>query len=189
MIEVLKAAKAIQQFFDEQRWDFAFIGGIAVNRWGRARTTNDADVCLFTDFGSEELFIDAVLSRFTSRIDDARGFAIANRVLLLAAPNGFGIDISLGAFDFERSAVARSSLFEFPGGVELRTVSAEDLVVFKAFAGRDQDWFDVDGILARQAPTIDISQVERDLAPLCELKGAPENLERLRRLWRNATAD
>lgn len=189
MIEVLRAAQSVQEFLDSMQWDFAFIGGIAVNRWGRARTTNDADVCLFTDFGAEEEFVDALLGEFSPRIDDARAFALKNRVLLLTTANGFGVDISLGAFDFERIAVQRGSLFEFPGNVNLRTVSAEDLVVFKAFADRPQDWFDVEGILVRQAQTIDMRQVEQNLIPLCDLKGAPEILERLRKLWHDARSE
>lgn len=189
MIEVLQAAKSVQEALESRNWEFAFIGGIAVNRWGRARMTNDADVCLFTDFGAEESFIDKLLSEFSPRIENAREFALTNRVLLLTTSNGFGVDISLGAFDFERAAVERSSLFEFPGGVKLRTVSAEDLVVMKAFAGRPQDWFDVEGILNRQAATIDMLRVEQDLEPLCELKGEAESMGKLRQMWWEARSD
>ncbi len=56
MIEVLQAAREVQEFLEQREWSFAFIGGIAVNRWGRARMTNDADLCLFTDFGNEASF-------------------------------------------------------------------------------------------------------------------------------------
>jgi hypothetical protein len=122
MIEVLQSAKEVQDFLADQGWDFAFIGGLAVNRWGRARTTNDADICLFTDFGTEDVFVDALLNRFTPRVSEAKDFALRNRVLLLTSANGYGIDISLGAFDFERNAVARSSTFDFAATITLRTV-------------------------------------------------------------------
>jgi len=76
-------------------------------------------------------------------------------VLLLRADSGVGLDIALGGLPFEDSAVARASLFTFPGDVPLRTCSAEDLVVFKAFADRPKDWVDVEGILIRQSATMD----------------------------------
>lgn len=189
MIDVLRAACEVQAFLEQQGWEFAFIGGIAVNRWGRARTTNDADLCLITGFGSEESFIDALLDRFTPRYPNAREFALLNRVVLLSTSNAYGIDISLGGFDFERDAVARGTLFEFPEKSTLRTVSAEDLVVFKAFAGRKQDWFDVEGILDRQRDTLDMALVRRELTPLCQLKESPDTLEQLERLWQSAMED
>ena len=185
MIEVLQAAREVQDFLKQREWSFAFIGGIAVNRWGRARMTNDADLCLFTDFGNEASFIDALLEKFTPRRADAKEFALLSRVVLLTSKNGFGIDISLGAFDFERSAIMRSSLFRFHEGVDLLTVSAEDLVVFKAFAGRPQDWFDVEGILNRQIKSLDMDLIRKELTPLCDLKESPETLEQLERLWQS----
>ncbi len=189
MIGVLQAAAQVQEFLEEQGWEFAFIGGLAVNRWGRARTTNDADICLFTDFGSEAQFVDALLSRFDGRRDDAKEFALMHRVVLLSAANGFGIDISLGAFPFERNAVTRGSRYEFSDAVSLRTVSAEDLVVFKAFAGRPQDWFDIEGIFIRQRTTLDYELVSRELGPLLELKESPETLDQLERLWQSCQDD
>ncbi len=185
MIEVLQAAREVQNFLEQREWSFAFIGGIAVNRWGRARMTNDADLCLFTDFGNEASFIDALLEKFTPRRSDAKEFALMNRVVLLTTKKGFGVDISLGAFDFERSAILRGSLFRFPEDVELLTVSAEDLVVFKAFAGRPQDWFDVEGILNRQVKSLDMDLIRKELTPLCELKESPETLDQLERLWQS----
>jgi len=44
----------------------------------------------------------------------------------------------------------RASAFEFEPGVLVRTCSAEDLVVLKVFAGRPQDWIDVEGTIVRQ---------------------------------------
>jgi hypothetical protein len=77
--------------------------------------------------------------------------------------------------------VERSSLFQYPPGVDLRTCSAEDLVVMKAFAGRGQDWVDVERIIVRQTGTLDWTYVRSQLAPLAALKGEPEILDRLDR--------
>ncbi len=70
------------------------------------------------------------------RIENARDFALQNRVLLLKSIDGLGIDIALGALDFERSAVERASEIEVLDGKYLRLCTAEDLIVMKAFADR-----------------------------------------------------
>jgi hypothetical protein len=70
--------------------------------------------------------------------------------MLLTTDDGTDIDLALGALPFEERAVGRASDFEFYPGLILRTCSAEDLMVMKAFAGREQDWGDVKSIIARQ---------------------------------------
>ena len=56
----------------------------------------------------------------------------------------------------------------------LKTCSAEDLVVLKAFAARDKDWADIHSILLRQKGKLDVGYIRENLSPLCELKSAPE---------------
>jgi predicted nucleotidyltransferase len=75
---------------------------------------------------------------------------------------------------FERQLIERSSLFEFEKDCVLRTCSAEDLIVLKAFAARDKDWADVHSILLRQKDKLDMDYIRENLTPLCELKGEPE---------------
>ncbi|MCL2745111.1 MAG: nucleotidyltransferase [Planctomycetaceae bacterium] len=178
-IQLLQAALEVQGFFEQKNWQFAFIGGLALFRWGQQRTTKDVDGTLLTMFSDEEKYVDAILSRFKSRITGAREFALRNRVLLLTASNGIGIDFSLAGLPFEQQAVDRSTLYEYTKGCKLRTCSAEDLLVFKAFAARDQDWADVWGILERQKGKLDLDYVRQNLAPLVELKEAPEIMLRL----------
>ena len=176
------AAEA-QRFCEGHQWRFCFIGGIAVQRWAEARLTTDVDLTLLTGFGREEEFVDKLLGRFPGRIPDAREFALRNRVLLLASPEKIGIDVALGGFPFEVSAVNRATEFEFLPGVRLRTCSAEDLIVFKAFAGRPLDWHDVKMTISRQGESnLDWTYIDRELEPLCELKGQPEIMQQLKQL-------
>jgi len=63
----------------------------------------------------------------------------------------FAIDIALAGLPFEKSAIHRAFLGEFEEGIKLRTCSAEDLIIFKAFADRPRDWIDVEGILIWQS--------------------------------------
>ena len=181
MIEVIRAAAELQSLCESLRWRFCFIGGLALQRWGEPRETIDVDLTLLTGFGNEEPFVRKLLAHYDARIADAADFALTRRVLLLRASSGVGLDIALGGLPFEESVVARSSNFVFPSETLLRTCSAEDLVVLKAFAARSKDWVDVEGILIRQAGLLDWAYIRGQLQPLAELKEAPEIMEELER--------
>lgn len=70
-------------------------------------------------------------------------------------------------------------MFTYSPGIPLRTCSAEDLVVMKAFASRGQDWTDVERVIQRQGKNLDWDYIRDELRPLAELKGAAEILQRL----------
>lgn len=178
MNDVIQAASELQGFFLRRNWRFCIIGGLALQRWGEPRETVDVDVTLLTGFGSEELFVQDLLTHYESRIADAGSFAMRNRVLLLRAQSGVGLDVALGALPFEEQCIARATEFPFPGDANLRVCSAEDLVVMKAFASRPRDWVDIEGILIRQS-NLDWDYVVEQLKPLVELKGTPETMQDL----------
>ena len=179
MIEVIRAAADLQALCEAQRWRFCFIGGIALLRWGEPRETVDVDMTLLTGFGDEERFAKFLVERYEARIEDATQFALTRRVLLLRSSSGVGLDIALGGLPFEESAVARSSTAAFQGDTQLRTCSAEDLIVCKAFAARAKDWLDIEGVIIRQTGKLDWGYIHHHLAPLVELKGTPESLDEL----------
>jgi hypothetical protein len=176
---IYTAALELQGFCSQRSWRFCFIGAIAIQRWGEPRLTQDADLTLISGFGSEEPFVDALLQAFAARRSDAREFALRYRVLLMQAGNGVPLDVSLGAMPFEERAVERASGFHIGDGKALFTCGAEDLVVFKAFAGRDKDWLDIEGIALRQGDKLDRALVWREIEPLLELKQSPETAARL----------
>jgi hypothetical protein len=176
------AALELQRFLEARDWRFCFIGGLAVQRWGEPRLTLDVDCTLLTGFGQEERYVDALLAAFVGRVDHPRAFALAHRVLLLYGPARVPLDIALGAMPFEERCVERASPFDIGDQRSLTTCSAEDLVVFKAFAGRDRDWLDIEGIVLRQGEALRADIIWRELGPLLELKGEPEAGDRLRRV-------
>lgn len=179
MTPLLAAAAEAQQFLHGSGERFCFIGGLAVQRWGEPRFTRDVDLTLLCELGSEQRAVDLVLSGFRARISDAREFALRQRVVLVQASSDFPIDIALGALPFEHRCVERSSLFDFGPGARLRTCSAEDLIVLKAFAGRLQDWADIEKVLVRQRAVLDWNLVRDELKPLLALREAPERLDQL----------
>jgi hypothetical protein len=180
MNELTRLAAELGKFCSERGWRFCFIGGYAVQYWGEPRMTMDVDLSLITGFGEEEQFIDELLRQYPGRLSDTKNFALQNRVLLLRHISGVGIDIALGALSFEESVVNRSVEIEAEVDTVVRVCSAEDLIVMKAFADREIDWHDIQGIVLRQGlKKLNWQLIENELKPLCEAKEQPEIMNRL----------
>lgn len=182
MNSLFMAGLELQNFLQKKNWPFCFIGGLAVIRWGEMRMTQDIDFCLLAGFENEEIYVEGLLAGFKSRISDPLDFALKNRVLLLFASNEVPVDVSLSGLLFEKQMIERATPFPYAQDCSLITCSAEDLIVLKAFAGRPQDWMDVEGIIIRQGHNLDGSYIFQQLTPLCELKDAPEGVEKLKRI-------
>jgi len=180
---ILSAARELEDFCNERGWQFCFIGGLAVQRWGEPRFTADADLTLLTGFGDEEKFISALCGHFHPRRTDAHQFALQSRVVLLEANNGTPLDVALGAVPFEVNSVRRASPFAIGEGRTLTTCSAEDLLVHKLVANREKDWIDIESVLARQWSKLDLELFRHEVIPLLELKEDPETLPRFDRLF------
>lgn len=184
MNALLETAAEIQSFLQRAGERFCFIGGVALQRWGEPRLTRDVDLTLLCPYGAEAQTAERLLAGFSPRIPDAHAFALQHRVLLLRGTSGVPIDVALGGIPFEERCVGRASEFDF-GDVRLLTCSAEDLVVLKAFAGRDRDWADVESVVIRQSHRMDWSLVFAELEPLAAVRGGAEITSRLRRLRGN----
>jgi hypothetical protein len=180
--ELLRAASKVEVLLSSRGWRFCFIGGVSVQRWGNPRFTQDIDLTLLTGFGDEESYVDSLLTELVPRRQDAREFALKRRVLLSRTREGVDVDIALGALPFEERSVTRASRWQVRQDVALTTCSAEDLLVHKVFAGRDQDWGDVEQVLIRQHGKLDLQLVRSELEPLLELKGETGAMDKLERV-------
>ena len=145
--------------------------------------TRDVDLTIVAGFDTEQSVIDPLLEQFDMRLDDGRAFALRYRVLLLRATNTVPIDIALGALPFEERAAHRATRWAIQDDLAVLTCGPEDLVVHKVFAGRDQDWLDVAGVIERNGDALDRQLIRSELAPLLELKGATHQLARLDELF------
>lgn len=184
MTRLVRLAAEIQMTLDQASWKNCVIGGLALQRWGQPRLTRDVDLTVLTGFGGEEILIGLLLARYAGRRADAQDFALQNRVLLLKSADGIGIDVALGALPFEARAMQRASEHPFLADCRLRTCSAEDLAVMKAYASREQDWLDLETIAIRQGPKLNWDLILSELRPLAELKpevDIPGELDRRRR--------
>jgi len=151
------------------------IGGLAVQRWGEPRATQDVDFSVLAPVGEERHALDLLLGSFAPRRSDALAFAIANRVLLIQATNRVAVDVGLAGSGFEVEVLERSSPWVYRG-ISLVTCSAEDLVLYKLVAGRARDVADIEGIVRRQGAGLDVERVRRYGALFAELKEEPDLL-------------
>ena len=95
MNPLFEAAQEVFHVLNEIKIPACLIGGLAVQRWGQPRQTLDVDLTMVVQLETEEQLIDKLLSVFRARISTAKEFALARRVLLLAASNGVGLDLAL----------------------------------------------------------------------------------------------
>ncbi len=180
--QLVDAAFRVQQLWEQQEYQFCFIGGLAIQHWGETRMTQDVDATIAVEFGNERALATRLLEGLRPRIDDAVSFAVVNRVLLAQEPGGVPIDISLAAMPYELGVIERSLKRELAAGKLIRICDASDLVILKAFANRPRDWQDIRGIIIRSGGQLDWQFVIDELSVLAELKEEPEILEQLTEL-------
>ena len=179
---LVAAAARLQADWKSRGIDFCFIGGLAVQYWGEPRHTNDVDATVWTQFGSERQVVDELLKTLTPRIEDAAGFAVINRVLLVQEAMGVDVDVSLAALPFERDVIDRSKPRMVHGDTALRLCGASDLVILKAFANRPRDWQDIRGVIVRSQSELDWTLIDTELNVLANLKEEPEIMTQLTQL-------
>jgi hypothetical protein len=152
------------------------IGGIAVIARGVRRVTTDIDAAVRGDAISIQRLLQVLALRdIVARVADAASFAKVNLVLLLRhVPTGVDLDVSLAWSGFEHEALQASTIAAF-GRVRAPMATPDDLVVFKAIAGRPRDMDDAEALLVL-FPSIDVGRARARVAELGELAGAPELL-------------
>jgi len=71
-------------------------------------------------------------------------------MILITASNGVDVGISLKLPNYEDELFARTVEVELQSGRSIRLCYAEDLIIYKAIAGRPQDTIDIQGVIYRQ---------------------------------------
>jgi hypothetical protein len=164
------------------------IGGIAVIAHGVQRMTTDIDAVIRGDAVSVHALID-VLRRhqIVPRIENAEAFAATNLVLLTRhRPTDVDLDLSLGWTAFEHEALAARTSTRF-GKTAVPMAGVDELLVFKAIAGRPRDVDDAVALLTLY-PGIDMTRVHDRVAALAEAAEAPELTAGLEQVLRAAAS-
>lgn len=155
------------------------IGGFAVIAHGVRRTTEDVDLVVRGDATDARSLLDTLSAHaITPRIKDAEAFARSSLVLLLRdEETDVPIDLSFGWSDFEHDALEHRKRETF-GRTRVPVAAVEDLIVYKAIAGRPKDIEDAETLLLAHG-SLDIPRIRRWVRILAETAEAPEMVERL----------
>lgn len=186
MIEPFAAAWEVGSFFETHRLPYAVIGGLAVQVWGEARLTKDADISVASPLaiGTAEL-VQLIATRFASRSSNPVDFAQTTRMVLIRTDNGVDVDISMALPGYEDQLFERVVDYEIEPGKTIHLCSAEDLIIHKAVAGRPQDVSDIQGVVYRQGEKLDAAYIREWLDQFVEILEAPAIRERFEMAWRN----
>lgn len=168
------ALSALSGALSEAGAPWMVIGGIAVIAHGVQRMTTDIDAVIQGDVVSVAELIE-ILGRhqIVARIEGAEAFAAANLVLLVRhQPTEVDLDLSFGWTVFEHEALAARVRTRY-GKVAVPMARVEELLVFKATAGRPRDVDDAVTLLTLY-PRVDLARVRRRVAALAALAESPE---------------
>lgn len=172
-----RAARDILKFLEQHGVPACLIGGLAVQRWGEPRVTQDVDLTLLAPFGDEERPVDLLLGEYSPREPGAKRFALVYRVLKLVASDGVPIDVSLGALPFEVEVIERASAWQLTPSIKVIVCSAEDLIIYKLVAARPRDLLDIEGVVRAQGRRLDVARVRRWTRLLGEALDRPELIQ------------
>ena len=110
---------------------------------------------------------------------EADNVASACQLIDATRPDIVVVDISLGGSPYEQRLIERATPHAFVPRAKWLSASAEDMVILKAFAGRDHDWTDVKSIMRRQWPRLDWQVIIQELQELLDLKEEWSSMDRL----------
>ncbi len=192
MLEPVSVAEALKEalrqavaLLERQGYRYAVIGGIANQRWGRARFTYNVDIKVLvpdTDYPAARA---AIRSAFPER---ARPHVPANPLIVDTKVTGVSVDFLLAVPGYEENIVTRAVRGNLDG-LEVWICSPEDLVIQKAVAGRVQDWQDIEGILIEQHGRLNLAYVEDWLRQFTAALDQPEILSQYQSVQKRITAE
>lgn len=129
---------------------YCLVGALAVNAWGRVRSTEDIDLLVLSREPARAELTDSLLARGFQ--PDATWIGqnpmAKDRVLRLGHPShpGIPLDLMFSADPHEESALARRRTLHLLG-VSVWVCSPEDLILLKLKASRPHDFEDALGIV------------------------------------------
>lgn len=181
MLPSPEALKLVVDFLAEHNIPYMIIGGLANSVWGEVRVTRDADFKVGIGDQSLSEFRDLVLKRFPERQAHVPAHLQSAHVIHVWAMPSVPVDLMVSIFDYERQAIDRALPITV-GGVSVRVCTAEDFIVHKVIANREQDWIDVERVVIRQKSKLDQRYILNWLKQFAEGLESPELLTRYQQL-------
>ncbi len=164
--------RELSKFLKEARVDYAVLGGIAVSVYSEPRMTQDIDLNIILDIKDLAEFLKKSRDYgFLPLPTDIHKFVKETGVI----PMKFSKSGVIGRFDF----IIAQNLIEFAGikragfkkiyNVNVKIVTAEDLLLHKLLSERPRDHEDARGILLRQGKKLNLEYVSAWLKKIDKL--------------------
>lgn len=136
--------------FAQDNIPHAFGGAIALAYWGIPRATNDIDVNVFLSQEHRARVLDSISNIFpiTNRADAERQVEHTAQVRLRWGR--LPVDLFFSDTDFHDAMAERARVVDYVG-TRIPVLSAEDLLLCKAFFNRPKDWIDIEDVVRVQA--------------------------------------
>jgi len=138
--------------------DYALMGGMALQVWGRIRVTKDIDIVIsITDEKKEELL--SILRKPPFKIRNAFK-KIGDAILIFSTfedkESGFpiNIDIFIAQTPFQKETLKRALEIEVLGR-RLKVIRVEDLILYKLLSARPIDRVDAEVLIKENIKDID----------------------------------
>ncbi len=157
---------------------YMVVGGIAVQKWGRARFTYDVDVRVSvpdTDYAKVRRIIRAAFP------ESGRPELPRNSLIVAAKVDDVIVDFILTVPGYEEIAFDRVVQYDLDG-LSVWVCAPEDLIVQKAIAGRAKDWDDIEGVLIEQRGKLDLAYLEDWLEQFAEVLEQPQIVNEYREI-------
>ena len=103
---------------------------------------------------------------------------------LVKTSSGYPVDMSFGLPGYEEQVISRSVDHKLSPRKSVKICSAEDLIIYKAIAGRVQDVQDIEGVIVRQGNRLDTPYIRQWLSAFAELLESSEVSQRFEQAWR-----
>ena len=152
------ALSALALILDGLSIPWVLIGAVAANRYRASpRLTHDVDILIdtITPTTLAELELALRNAGWAVRRADPEGALMRLRHTSLGVA-----DLLVAGTDYQANSIARARRESLAGGVVIRILLVEDVIVHKLIAGRAQDLADIEAILATAEP-LDRAYVER----------------------------
>lgn len=174
---ILRAIDKIIALLNELKIDYAIIGGMALQVWGRERASKDVDIVINVEGDKREELVN-----YLRRIPFSIRYPLKRigKAMLIFSTYGdeeTGLPIDLDLFvaetDFETTVLKRALDIDVLGQ-RLKVVTAEDLLLYKLMASRPIDLVDAESIVEEN------KEIDRDyLARWAKKLGVANELKKL----------
>ena len=153
----------VASFLDQRGVPYMVIGGFANLYWGTPRLTEDLDVTVRIEEATWQDFISRLTERFRPLTQSPIEFASRHHVVPVKTDGGIRVDVILESHPIVSRAIDRAVSVDVAGKT-IRLCTAEDLILHKLVSERLRDQEDAEGVILRQARSLD----RRYLDPLVE---------------------